>query len=127
MPVLLRAIGEKGCIADGKLMSEDDSRYIFSEKTVRDAKPAADIVFLVDESGSMAAEHAWLANVSIALDTSLVANGIGVDLPNQFGLIGFAKVTLACAMLCVVVWLSFTSMPCLHDFTKLNGCAHTYF
>lgn len=39
----------------------------------------------------MFTEHAWLTNVSQALDRALRVNGIGTDLPNLFGLIGFAK------------------------------------
>ncbi|XP_065195949.1 uncharacterized protein LOC135827368 [Sycon ciliatum] len=84
-------VGEKGCIADGRLLGDGESRYIQSTETIRNARAAADIIFLVDESRSMEAEHAWLANVSIALDNSLIGNGIGGDVPNQFGLIGFAK------------------------------------
>ena len=40
----------------------------------------------------MVIEHAWLANISNGLDDTLKKSGIGSGLlPNQFGLIGFAK------------------------------------
>lgn len=47
---------------------------------------AADIVFLVDESGSMAGEHAWLGSMVTSLETNLVAAG---EVSNQYGLVGF--------------------------------------
>ena len=46
----------------------------------------ADIVFVVDESGSMAGEQAWIQQMIFDLDTALEAEGIG---PNQFGLVGY--------------------------------------
>jgi RHS repeat-associated protein/fibro-slime domain-containing protein len=55
------------------------------------AAQAADIVFVVDESGSMSTEHAWLATVATTLDAELKSRGIGDDpqFINQFGLVGF--------------------------------------
>lgn len=46
----------------------------------------ADIVFAVDESGSMAGEHRWLEQMVVDLDQRLLARGIG---PNRFMLVGY--------------------------------------
>ena len=87
-------LGEPGiCIGDdGKTLQEGEYRYINGIETIREAKisPAADFIFLVDESGSMIQEHAWLERVSSGLDESLKKEGIGLNIPNQFCLIGFA-------------------------------------
>lgn len=50
------------------------------------AASTADIVFLVDESGSMAGEHAWLASMVTALDTQLASKNVTA---NQYALVGF--------------------------------------
>lgn len=47
---------------------------------------AADIVFIVDESGSMAGEHTWLSSMVTSLETELVAAG---EATNNFALVGF--------------------------------------
>jgi RHS repeat-associated protein len=49
-------------------------------------KSFADVVFVVDESGSMQGEHAWLENMVLELDAELQAHGIG---PNRYLLVGF--------------------------------------
>lgn len=46
----------------------------------------ADVVFVVDESGSMSGEHAWIGSMVSALDAAL--NTAGVT-NNQFALVGF--------------------------------------
>ncbi len=46
----------------------------------------ADVVAIVDESGSMSGEHAWLGGMVSALDTELNTAGLT---PNQYGLVGF--------------------------------------
>jgi hypothetical protein len=48
----------------------------------------ADVVFLVDESGSMGGEHAWIVNMVTDLETGLVGAGVT---PNQYALIGFGS------------------------------------
>ncbi|WP_182864853.1 putative Ig domain-containing protein [Rhodopirellula sp. JC639] len=48
----------------------------------------ADIVFVVDESGSMAGEQAWLGDIIASLDQSLVGAGLT---NNRYGLVGFAN------------------------------------
>lgn len=49
----------------------------------------ADVVGIVDESGSMSGEHAWLAGMVTSLQTGLV--GAGVTGPNNYGLVGFGN------------------------------------
>lgn len=49
----------------------------------------ADIVFVVDESGSMSTEHAWIGSMVASLDAAL--NGAGVT-GNQYALVGFGGV-----------------------------------
>ncbi|MFW6372700.1 MAG: PEP-CTERM sorting domain-containing protein [Thermodesulfobacteriota bacterium] len=46
----------------------------------------ADIVFVVDESGSMRGEHAWLGNMVMDLESGLAAEGVQ---NNQYALVGF--------------------------------------
>ena len=46
----------------------------------------ADIIFLVDESGSMGGQHDWIADMVPALEAGLVA--LGID-DNRYGLVGF--------------------------------------
>lgn len=52
------------------------------------AATTADIIFVVDESGSMGGEHAWLGNMVTSLDSELSAAGVT---GNRFGLVGFGK------------------------------------
>ena len=47
---------------------------------------AADIISVVDESGSMSTEHTWLGGMSIALEAGLQAAGVT---SNQYGLVGY--------------------------------------
>lgn len=58
--------------------------------------PMADIVFAVDESGSMAGEHAWLGGMVGNLQSGLVAAGVGVSpFFNLYGLTGYGSSTHA--------------------------------
>lgn len=50
------------------------------------AATTADIIFVVDESGSMAGEHAWLAGMATSLDAELIAKGVT---GNRYALTGF--------------------------------------
>lgn len=50
------------------------------------AADTADVIFVVDESGSMAGEHAWIANMVTDLDTSLSTAGVT---NNRYGIVGF--------------------------------------
>lgn len=52
--------------------------------------PAADVVVVVDESGSMSGEHGWLADFAAPLEAHLSTNGVGAGaVPNRYGLIGY--------------------------------------
>lgn len=57
----------------------------------RDANQSrvADVVVLVDESGSMADELSWLPEMARLLDQSLKVAGIGTTERNNFGVVGF--------------------------------------
>ena len=50
---------------------------------------AAQILILIDESGSMKGEQAWIAQTVRDLEAGLVLSGIG---PNDYGLVGFGGV-----------------------------------
>lgn len=53
---------------------------------------AADIIFVVDESGSMAMEHDWIQKEVYLLDIALRERGIGIGRrKNLFGLVGFGR------------------------------------
>lgn len=52
------------------------------------AASTADIVFLVDESGSMSGEHAWIGGMVAALETNLIAAGVT---NNRYALVGFGS------------------------------------
>jgi Mg-chelatase subunit ChlD len=41
------------------------------------ATPAADVIFVVDESGSMSGEHAWLGTMVASMEANLIAAGVG--------------------------------------------------
>lgn len=49
----------------------------------------ADVVGIVDESGSMSGEHDWLAGMVTSLQSGLV--DAGVTGPNNYGLVGFGN------------------------------------
>jgi len=50
----------------------------------------ADVVAIVDESGSMSGEHAWLSGMVTSLDSGLNTAGLT---PNRYGLVGFGAST----------------------------------
>ena len=54
---------------------------------------AADIIIVVDESGSMIGEHQWLERLVFELENSLQLAGVGVNTttPNMYALVGFAR------------------------------------
>lgn len=61
--------------------------------------PAADVVVVVDESGSMSGEHAWLADFAAPLEAHLSTNGVGAGaVPNRYGLIGYEAAPRPIAM-----------------------------
>ncbi len=58
----------------------------FSARAVVVINPMADIVFVVDESGSMAGEHGWLGTMVTGFNTNLVTAGVT---DAKFGLVGY--------------------------------------
>ena len=54
---------------------------------------AADVIIVVDESGSMIGEHQWLERLVYELENSLLLAGVGVNIsnPNMYALVGFAR------------------------------------
>ncbi|OJH33810.1 putative Ig domain-containing protein [Cystobacter ferrugineus] len=57
--------------------------------------PAADVVVVVDESGSMSGEHEWLADFAAPLEAHLMTNGVGDGaVPNRYGLLAYDPVPL---------------------------------
>jgi hypothetical protein len=58
--------------------------------TAQAAPTFADVITIVDESGSMSTEHAWLGGMIGSLDAGLNTAGLT---PNQYGLVGFGGST----------------------------------
>jgi hypothetical protein len=58
--------------------------------TAQAAPTFADVITIVDESGSMSTEHAWLGGMVGSLDAGLNTAGLT---PNQYGLVGFGGST----------------------------------
>ena len=52
---------------------------------------AADIILLIDESGSMTEEHEWITMMTKLLDQALIDVNIGVSPKNRFGVVGFGN------------------------------------
>ena len=55
--------------------------------TAGSAGAAVDLMFIVDESGSMSGEHEWIGNMVTYLDSELMAEG---RTDNMYALVGFA-------------------------------------
>lgn len=66
------------------------SLSLIGNRGVAEAATFADVVVVVDESGSMSGEHAWLSSMIPALDANLAAHGVGSGADsNRYGLVGF--------------------------------------
>lgn len=69
--------------------------YYYSVKSFASgpaSQAAADIMFVIDESGSMAMEHEWIQKEVNLLDIALRERGVGVGMrQNLFGLVGFGR------------------------------------
>lgn len=53
---------------------------------------SADVVMVVDESGSMSNEHAWIKDLALPLEAHLKSSDVGSGAsPNHYGLIGYEK------------------------------------
>lgn len=63
--------------------------YRIVSGTPRNGSRAADVILVVDESGSMTTEHEWIPNMIQQLDAALISVNIGRDPENRFGLVGF--------------------------------------
>jgi hypothetical protein len=63
------------------------SAWVLAPTAVQ-AASTADIVFLVDESGSMAGEHAWIANMVTSMEAELNAAGVT---GNRYAMVGFGN------------------------------------
>lgn len=77
---------------DRDLLHGDTARN-YSTFRVEDIvhKPSsAIVVFVVDESGSMAGEHRWLGTAVTALEENLQQTGVGNLVANRYALVGFA-------------------------------------
>jgi len=68
------------------LLPKETSEHTVSLTFAEEDAPTADIVFIVDESGSMTDEHAWIGDMVSSLDSSLVAAGIT---ENRYALVGY--------------------------------------
>ena len=91
------------CVADDTIRCNDTGGAQFSvgeqyliamDTTARlGLLEAADIVFIVDESGSMLGEHKWLRQLVFELENSLRLAEVGTSPshPNMYALVGFAR------------------------------------
>lgn len=57
--------------------------------SVQAAPITADVVFVVDESGSMGGEHEWLGDMIGSLEGGLSAQGVGATEANRYALVGY--------------------------------------
>ncbi|MBU1087167.1 MAG: PEP-CTERM sorting domain-containing protein [Candidatus Omnitrophica bacterium] len=62
--------------------------FSFSSQALAQVVNGADIVLVVDESGSMAGEHSWINGMVSSLQAALVTAGVT---DNQYALIGFGN------------------------------------
>ena len=79
------------CVLDDRTyLLVGNSRQILSSQNTNRTR-AADVILLVDESGSMSMEHAWIPEMIQDLDSALQLIGVGVNPRNQFGIVGFGN------------------------------------
>ncbi len=76
------------CTIDGSTISVDDSKIVF---ITNEGTLSADIILVIDESGSMENEHEWIINMTRRLDEILQELGIGKNVTNMFGITGFGS------------------------------------
>lgn len=52
---------------------------------------SADVVFIVDESGSMSAEHTWMNSMIGSLESGLIGQGVGANFGNEnrYAIVGY--------------------------------------
>ena len=78
---------------DANQYNESSRFYDIQTQTFGDAATAAaDVIFVVDESGSMQNSHEWIRMVVPLLDESFKDRGLGIGLrDNLFALVGFGQ------------------------------------
>ena len=83
------------CNDSSKSIFTTGEHYLISmdTTTMQGTAEAADIIMVVDESGSMIAEHKWLERLVYELENSLRLAGVGTNTsnPNKYSLVGFAR------------------------------------
>jgi von Willebrand factor type A domain/PEP-CTERM motif len=62
--------------------------FLFFSAGAAFAASTADVIFVVDESGSMSTEHTWISSMVTSLDNGLIAAGVT---SNQYALVGFGN------------------------------------
>jgi|GEM_PF-1022227 len=69
------------------------NHHCFASGSVEQGNVAsADVVFVVDESGSMSGEHRWISGFTFGLESHLQANGVGYsEAENLYGLVGYTS------------------------------------
>ena len=72
------------CILDG-----NDTILVGRNRFILKTHQTADVILLIDESGSMSMELSWIPNMVIELDSMLRKIGIGNSTRNRFGVVGF--------------------------------------
>lgn len=74
-------------------MNEGDAIYRKSRVSSDVNRPAADIVVLLDDSGTMATEHAWIKQAALDLEAILTEGEVGTqpDKPNLYSIISFGS------------------------------------
>ena len=81
------------------------------------SEAAADIIFVVDESGSMAREHRWIREEVQILDQSLKRNGVGAgERFNLFALVGFGRNTPS-----EILGTTLTQLTSASDFVEVSN------
>jgi len=63
---------------------------VFFACPMAEGDTGGDLMFVVDESGSMSTEHAWLGPMSASLEADLVSAGVGSGIyADQYALVGY--------------------------------------
>jgi hypothetical protein len=93
--------------------------------------PIADVAVLIDESGSMSGEQAWIGGAVTALEAALIAAGVGGGSAdqNQYALVGFGSNTSGQTLGVGIgtsgrnnnQWLSATDFQTADNFLRASG------
>ena len=71
------------------LLEANGTIAVGGSKFILKTRQTADIILLVDESGSMSMEHGWIPDMAVKLDSMLRELDIGNSTRNRFGVVGF--------------------------------------